>query len=87
MTRKSVTSNAVPNARIRFVKISADRGYGSEPFQIVGEDDKHYTLKPATGGKNFKIYKSLTYGDKDCIKKVNELRAAQITKNRQIGIR
>lgn len=61
----------------KYVKVHADRGYGSGMFAVVGEDSQHYELYSAGQG-NIKVYKAHTFEDR-------ATKAATVRLNQQIG--
>ena len=44
--------------KVKYVKINESRGYGNDPYLVVGEDDKHWHLKSEKTGEKFSIYKA-----------------------------
>jgi hypothetical protein len=87
MGRNSVTPGADGTVRHRFIKINPEQCYGDRPFQVVGEDARHFTLKSQTPGEpNFQIYKVHTYRDAECIRLSVQSSKEQKAKNARIGL-
>lgn len=62
---------------LKIVKIFAERGYGSDMWEIVSEDADQYFLKHLNTGNRITLYKLHCFTDRDTIRETVKLRESR----------